>query len=101
MSLPNVTHAGIAHAFVEHYRENFKVIRTRRKAMAVLIKGDDRQFFEMDVKKYHLRRAIRAYLDWLFDRSPEPKPLALQDHGFATDVMREIEVLLYEPEAVR
>lgn len=101
MLLPDFTHAGIAHAFAKHYRKNFKVIRTRRNVMAVLVKGDDRQYFEPDVKKYHLRRVVRTYLDWLFDHSPEPKPLALQNHRFLTDVVRELEVLLYDPEGIQ
>jgi hypothetical protein len=72
MLLPNLTHSEIAHAFAEQYRKNFKVIPTRRNTLEVFVKGDGRQFLETDVKKYHLRRILRAYLDFLFNASPEP-----------------------------
>lgn len=101
MLLPNLTHAELAEAFVDRYRKNFKAIRNHRHAIEVWVKGDDREHFELDVKRYHLHRILRAYLDWIFNQSPEPKPAKLKSHGFLVSVMREAVTLLYEPEGIR
>jgi hypothetical protein len=93
-----LTHADVARAFADRYRSNFNVFRPYSNSIEVWVKGDDRTDFEHDVKRYHLRRSIRAYLDWLFTTTPEPKPLKLKGTNFLTCVMREAIVYLYDPE---
>src|SRR5690242_11452107 len=100
MSLPNLTHAEIAHAFVDIYGNNFKAFRTYRNTIEVWAKVDGRRDLVQDVKRYYLHRSIRSYLDWIFEQSPEPKPLKLQSHGFLAGVMREVIALLYVPEGI-
>jgi hypothetical protein len=101
MAMPvRLTHADVAHAFVDRYRENFKAIRTNRNTIEVWVKGADREDFIEDVKRYHLRRVLRTYLDWVFDCWPEPKPLKLRNANFLNCALREIVSLLYAPEGL-
>lgn len=101
MALPvRLTHADIAHAFVDRYRENFKAILTNRNTIEVWVKGADRTDFIQDVQRYHLRRILRAYLDWVFDSWVEPKPLKLHNASFLNSVLREVVCLLYVPEGL-
>jgi len=94
------THSEVARVFADHYRETFKAIRTNRNTIEVWAKAVNRTDFELDVKRYHLRRMIRAYLDYLFTYSPEPKPLQLQSSNFLNCVMREVMGFIYTSEGL-
>src|SRR5215467_1443016 len=93
-----LTHADVARAFVEQYRPNFKVIRTVRNTIEVWVREKDGYDFAEDVKRYHLRRILRLWLNWVFEHWSEPKPTKLLSTNFLNCVLCEAVSLLYDPE---